>query len=53
MSLFLPKNVQPLQPASNISTWSDDSKIDVANTDFFKIPKGLEKRSVEIGYKQL
>ena len=52
MALFLPANVKPLEPASNMSTW-DDSNVGTANIDFFKTPKGLEKRSVELDYKEL
>lgn len=52
MALFLPTNVKPLAPASNMTSW-DDSNVDTSNINFFKTPKGLEKRSVELGYKQL
>jgi hypothetical protein len=55
MSLFLPTNVDSLAPASNLDNWNDqvDSESTLANADFFKKPKGMENRNVEIDYIQL
>ena len=53
MSLFLPPNVKPLAPAADLSTWNDDSTAALSNAEFFKMPKGMENRSVELEYNQL
>jgi len=55
MSLFLPSNIEPLAPASNLDNWNDqvDSESALANADFFKQPQGMEHRNVEIDYIQL
>lgn len=52
MSFFLPPNVKPLLPSENIDSWSDQD-VELARTDFFNIPKGLENRTVDIDYTQL
>ena len=55
MALFLPPNVTPLAPASNVNTWSDDSiEGSLANAEFFQKPaKGFEDRDVKLDYIQL
>jgi hypothetical protein len=53
MSLFLPPNVQPLAPAPDMQDWNDKSMAGLEDADFFKTPKGLEKRSVSLDYTQL
>jgi hypothetical protein len=54
MSLFLPPNVQPLPPSANLETWSDqDVDGALANAEFFKKPKGMENRTVELDYIQM
>lgn len=53
MALFLPKNVEPLAPASNLENWNDQAENALANTDFFQKPKGMENRSVHVDYFQL
>lgn len=57
MALFLPPNVQPLEPAANLDTWNDQ-QLDAAdgsksNADYFKKPIGMENRNVELDYHQL
>jgi 3-dehydroquinate synthetase len=55
MSLFLPKNVEPLAPAANLDNWNDqlDAESSLANVEFFKLPTGMENRSVSLDYHQL
>jgi hypothetical protein len=53
MALFLPSNVQPLDPAADIQSWNDQSISGLENAEFFKLPKGSENRSVELNYTQL
>mgnify|MGYP007024292262 CR=1 FL=1 len=55
MSLFLPKNVEPLAPAANLDNWNDQLDVEsaLAGSDFFKVPSGMENRSVSIEYHQL
>jgi hypothetical protein len=55
MSLFLPKNVQPLAPAADLDNWNDQVDYDtsISNFEFFKKPHDMENRSVEINYHQL
>ena len=53
MSLFLPPNVKPLEPAASMENWNDQSLSAIANADFFKCPKGMENRSVQLDYTQL
>ena len=55
MSLFLPKNVEPLAPAANLDSWNDQmhSENPLANAEFFMKPTGMEKRSVSLDYHQL
>lgn len=55
MALFLPSNVQPIAPAADLKNWNDHSLagLDNADSDFFKMPKGLENRSVKLDYTQL
>lgn len=55
MSLFLPKNVEPLAPAANLDNWNDqlDAESSLANAEFFKLPTGMENRSVSLDYHQL
>ena len=53
MSLFLPPNVQPLEPASSMQNWNDQLSSELENADFFKSPKGMENRSVQLNYNQL
>ena len=49
--------MKPLVPAANtnLENWNDeiDSNSALANAEFFKRPKGMEDRSVEIDYHQL
>ena len=53
MALFLPSNVSPLPPAANMQSWKDESITGLDNAEFFKLPKGLENRSVQLDYTQL
>ena len=53
MSLFLPPNVQPLEPVVDIHNWTDQVSPALKNADFFKSPRGMENRSVQLNYKQL
>lgn len=55
MALFLPPNVEPLAPASDVDSWNDQADIEdsLANAEFFKKPIGLENRNVEVDYVQL
>jgi 3-dehydroquinate synthetase len=53
MSLFLPSNVSPLPPAADMQSWKDESIAGLENAEFFKLPKGLENRSVKLDYTQL
>ena len=56
MSLFLPPNVKPLAPAESIETWNDQLNSDARSLDdseFYRKPTGLDKRSVSIDYVQL
>ncbi|GFH52968.1 2-deoxy-scyllo-inosose synthase [Chaetoceros tenuissimus] len=55
MSLFLPKNVEPLAPAANLDNWNHQLDVESAlvGSDFFQVPSGMESRSVSIEYHQL
>jgi hypothetical protein len=53
MATFLPTNVEPLPPAADLKTWNDISMAGLENAEFFKFPKGLENRSVKLGYSQM
>ena len=55
MALFLPNNIQPLVPASNIDNWDDleQNQSSLSEAEFFKRPEGLANRIVEIDYIQL
>lgn len=56
MALFLPPNVKPLEPMSNLDNWNDQlESVDGSdpNAEFFKKNIGTENRNVEVEYHQL
>lgn len=54
MSLFLSQNTQIQASVPEVQNQADQTAAaGLENADFFKCPKGLENRSVQLDYTQL